>query len=127
MSTPLHGSKRIPETEAFWNCAKEGTLLIGTCPSCHQDHYYPRAVCPFCSCKTEMKVASGRGQIYSFSVMRRVPIPYVIAFVTLEEGVTMMTNITDCSIDAVAIGKKVEAVFKPVESGQIVPMFRLSA
>jgi uncharacterized OB-fold protein len=59
--------------------------------------------------------------------MRRVPIPYVIAFVTLEEGVTMMTNITDCPIDAVAIGKKVEVVFKPVESGQIVPMFRLSA
>jgi len=127
MSTSLRGAQPIPETEAFWNCAKEGVLVIGTCPSCHKNHYYPRAVCPFCSNNAELKVASGRGQIYSFSVMRRVPVPYIIAYVALEEGVTMMTNITDCPIDAVAIGKKVEVVFKPIENGQVVPMFRLSA
>lgn len=127
MSTPLRRSKLIPETEAFWNYAKKGTLVIGTCLSCAENHYYPRAVCPFCSSKAELRVASGRGQIYSFSVMRRVPIPYIIAYVALDEGVTMMTNIADCPIDAVVIGKRVEVVFKPVENGQIVPMFRLSA
>ena len=43
---------------------------------------------------------SGRGTIYSYSVMRRVPVPYAIAYVTLDEGVTMMTNIVDCDLDA---------------------------
>jgi len=119
-------SQANPETEKFWNYVKEGKLAIGTCLSCHKNHYYPRAVCPFCFGKTELKIASGRGQIYSFSVMRRVAVPYVIAYVALEEGVTMMTNITDSPIDAVAIGKKVEVVFKSVESGQLVPMFKLS-
>lgn len=115
-----------PETQAFWDYVKEGKLAVGTCLSCRKNHYYPRAVCPFCSGKTGLKVASGRGEIYSFSVMRRVAVPYVIAYVTLEEGVTMMTNITDSPIDAIAAGKKVKVVFKPVESGQIVPMFTLS-
>ena len=34
-------------------------------------------LCPFCgSERTEWKDATGRGTIYSYSVMRRVPVPY---------------------------------------------------
>jgi len=55
--------------------------------------------------------------------MRRVPAPYAIAYVTLEEGVTMMTNIVDCDLDAIRIGQRVKVVFKPTESGPPVPMF----
>jgi hypothetical protein len=55
--------------------------------------------------------------------MRRVPIPYAIAYVTLEEGVTMMTNIVDCDLDAIRIGQKVTVVFRPTEGGPPVPMF----
>ena len=37
--------------------------------------------------------------------MRRgVPIPYAIAYVTREEGVTMLTNIVDCDLDAIRMG-----------------------
>ena len=49
--------------------------------------------------------------------------PYVIAFVALAEGVTMMTNIVDCDVDSVHIDQPVHLVFKPSESGQLVPMF----
>ena len=31
--------------------------------------------------------------------MRRAPVPYAIAYVTLAEGPTMMTNIVDCDLD----------------------------
>ena len=58
-----------------------------------------------------------------FSVMRRVPVPYTLAYVTLEEGVTMMTNIVDCDLDKIRIGQKVKVVFKPTEGGPPVPMF----
>ena len=67
--------------------------------------------------------SSGRGTIYSYSVMRRVPVPYAIAYVTLEEGVTMMTNIVDCDLDAIRIGQRVKVVFKPTDGGPPVPMF----
>lgn len=113
-----------PETRPFWAAAAEGRLLIGKCASCGKPHYYPRAICPLCgSDATGMVQASGRGVIYSYSVMRRVPAPYALAYVTLDEGVTMMTNIVDCDLDAIRIGQRVKVVFKPSEGGPPVPMF----
>ncbi len=113
-----------PETQPFWNAAAEGRLLIKWCRSCDQAHYYPRSICPFCfGDTTEWREASGRGTIYSYSIMRRVPVPYAIAYVTLEEGVTMMTNIVDCDLDAIRIGQQVQVVFRPTEGGPPVPMF----
>jgi uncharacterized OB-fold protein len=67
--------------------------------------------------------ASGHGTIYSYSVFRRAPIPYVIAYVTLAEGPTMMTNIVDCDLDAIRIGQAVRVAFKPTDGGPPVPMF----
>ena len=113
-----------PETRPFWEAAAKGRLLIGKCASCGKPHYYPRAICPLCgSDATELVEASGRGTVYSYSVMRRVPVPYALAYVTLDEGVTMMTNIVDCDLDAIRIGQRVQVVFKPTEGGPPVPMF----
>jgi uncharacterized protein len=113
-----------PETRPFWDAVAGGRLLIKRCRSCGERHYYPRAICPFCgSDRTEWQEASGRGRIYSYSIMRRVPVPYAIAYVTLEEGVTMMTNIVGCDLDAIRIGQAVKVVFEPTESGPPVPMF----
>lgn len=55
--------------------------------------------------------------------MRRVPEPYAIAYMTLEEGPTMMTNIVDCDLDAIRIGQPVRVVFTPTDGGPPVPMF----
>ncbi len=113
-----------PETQPFWDAAAEGRLLVKRCRSCGQVHYYPRAICPFCFADaTEWLPASGRGTIYSYSVMRRVPVPYAIAYVTLEEGVTMLTNIEGCDLDTIRIGQAVKVVFRPTEGGPPVPMF----
>jgi uncharacterized OB-fold protein len=113
-----------PETEAFWNAAAQGKLMIGKCAACGKTHYYPRAICPFCfSDRTELQPASGSATIYTYSVMRRAPIPYTIAYVKLAEGPTMMTNIVDCDLDKIRIDQPVRLVFKPSEGGPPVPMF----
>ena len=113
-----------PETKPFWEAAAEGRLLLKRCRSCGEVHYYPRAYCPFCgSGETEWQPASGAGTIYSYSVMRRAEAPYAIAYVTLDEGVTMMTNLVDCDLDAIRIGQRVRLVFKPTEGGPPVPAF----
>jgi uncharacterized OB-fold protein len=57
-------------------------------------------------------------------VMRRAPVPYAIAYVTLDEGVTMMTNIVECDFDALRIGQPVTVVFQPSDGGPPVPMFK---
>jgi len=113
-----------PETKAFWDGSTRGTLLLKKCRACAEVHYYPRATCPSCfSDMTEWQPASGAGTIYSYSVMRRAEVPYAIAYVTLDEGVTMMTNIVDCDLDAIRIGQRVKVVFKPTDGGPPVPMF----
>ena len=115
------------ETRAYWDAANAGKLLVKTCRSCGQAHFYPRALCPFCFGETDWTETNGEGEIYSFSVMQRAPEPYTIAFVKLDAGPTMMTNIVDCDFGAIRIGQRVKLVFKPAENGQNVPMFTPAA
>jgi uncharacterized OB-fold protein len=130
MSTPARtvpAPQVNPENQPFFDAARQGRLVIKKCSACGQPHHYPRALCPFCgSERTEWVPVSGRGILYSYSVMRRVPAPYAIAYVTLDEGVTMMTNIVDCDFDQIRIGQRVRLVFKPTEGGPPVPTFTLA-
>ena len=114
-----------PENRPFFDAAAQGRLLVKKCAACGEHHHYPRTFCPHCfSERTEWVEARGGGVIYSYSVLRRgVPVPYCIAYVTLEEGVTMLSNIVDCDLDSVRIGQKVKVVFKPSDGGAPVPMF----
>jgi uncharacterized OB-fold protein len=113
-----------PETAPFWDAAAQGKLLIKTCRACGVAHYYPRALCPFCfSDQTEWTPAKGTGTIYSYSVMRRAEVPYAIAYVTLDEGPSMMTNLVQCDFDTLRIGQRVKLVFTPTEGGPPVPTF----
>jgi uncharacterized protein len=113
-----------PEIKPFWDEAAEGRFVVKRCEACRKTHWYPRALCPFCfSERTEFVPASGRGTIYSFSVMQRAEVPYAIAYVTLEEDATMMTNIVDCDFGALEIGQPVTLVFKPTQDGPPVPCF----
>ena len=55
--------------------------------------------------------------------MSRANPPFTIAYVTLAEGPTMMTNIVDCDASQLKIGAAVTLVFKPSETEYPVPMF----
>jgi len=113
-----------PETQEYWDAASAGRLLVKHCLDCGQFHHYPRSGCPFCfSERTQWRDASGQGTIYSYSVMRRAAVPYVIAYVTLAEGPAMMTNIVDCDPDQLRIGQAVKLAFRPTEGGPALPMF----
>jgi uncharacterized OB-fold protein len=127
MATPMRkipAPQPNPETQPFWDAAASGKLLVKKCLACGKLHYYPRSICPHCfSDRTEWLAVSGTGTIYSYSVLRRTEVPYALAYVTLDEGVSLMTNIVDCDLDAIRIGQKVKLVFKPTEGGPPVPMF----
>ena len=110
--------------EPYWEAARAGRLLLKQCADCGKTHYYPRPLCPFCmSANTEWLEASGDGSIYSWSVERRGTPPYAIAFVSLPEGPTLLTNIVDCDLDALAIGQRVKLAFETRDE-QPVPVFR---
>jgi uncharacterized OB-fold protein len=67
---------------------------------------------------------SGRGEIYSFSVIRQAPAgyeefaPYPVALVRLAEGPLLTAQLTDCAEEDLAIGMPVElATRRLVDSG----------
>ncbi|KWW39231.1 putative OB-fold protein [Cupriavidus metallidurans] len=124
IAAPFPAPEERPDNARFWQAAREGRLLVKVCESCGKPHWYPRVLCPFCMGDTAWKEASGLGTVYAFSVTRRAgPNPFCIAYVTLEEGVTMMTHIVDCDLDTVRIGQPVRVRFSPSEDGAPVPTF----
>lgn len=113
-----------PDAKPFWDAAAEGKLLVKRCRDCGEHHHYPRDGCPFCgSVNTEWRQAAGQGTIYSFSTMRRAEVPYVVAYVTLDEGPSMMTNIVDADADTLRIGQRVAVRFQPSDGGPPLPVF----
>ncbi|MDQ1434305.1 MAG: uncharacterized protein QOF59_1121, partial [Actinomycetota bacterium] len=64
------------ETQPFWDGLKEGKFLLRHCDACGRDHYYPRPFCPDCwSDLVSWKEASGRGKIYTYSVVHVNDLP----------------------------------------------------
>lgn len=116
--------KYAPENAPYWDATKKGTLLFKRCMECGKPHYYPRARCPHCSSEpTQWQRSTGRGSIYSFSIVRRAASPYVIAYVTLSEGFTMLANVVDCEFGDLRIGQLVTVVFEGCEDGRMIPQF----
>ncbi len=115
----------------FWEAARNGKLIIQHCRSCNENIFYPRIRCPKChSDALDWIEASGKGVIYSYSVVQNnapsgflADMPYVVAIVRLPEGVQMLTNIVDCDPDSIHCDMPVEVVFRQVENFDL-PLFR---
>lgn len=106
------------EAKPFWDGAKARKLMLPRCQKCRFVIWYPRQFCPECGHHAvDWFEASGRGSIYSYTTVRRgegayreTPF-YVLAFVELQEGPRVLTNIIDCDPAQLQIGQSVSAVF----------------
>lgn len=116
-----------PENQPFFVAAAQGRLLYGRCRDCGKAHYYPRRSCPHCfSAGVDWADASGRGRIYSYTVTGPASDRQVLAFIELEEGVRMLSNIVDAAPGRLAIGAPVHVAFAC--AGDIrVPVFLLDS
>lgn len=131
---PTPAPNPSPETKEFWDATTQGRLLLKRCTACATVIWYPRSLCPACkSFDTEWFEASGRGTVYSFTVSRRgegpwrEAAPYVLAYVELDEGPRLLTNLVDCDLDSLAIGQPVEVVFDDTGEGSALVRFRPAA
>jgi uncharacterized protein len=111
------------DSKPFYDAASEGRFLGRKCRECRELHWYPRPYCPFCGGDTEWTSLSGKATIYSYSVSRRADPPYAIAYVALDEGPVMLTNIVDCDFDAIEIGQRVRLRFKLTAGNRLIPCF----
>jgi uncharacterized OB-fold protein len=112
-----------PVTEPFWQACREGKLMIGRCNDTGRHFFPPRGVSPFTlSSNVELVRASGRGTLYTYTVMRTAT-PYIPAMVQLEEGPRIFTNLVQVAPEAVKIGMALTVEWVPSGDGPPVPMF----
>lgn len=123
------------EVSAFyWDGAQRGELVVAACVPEGHLNFPPDVACTVCgSRELEPHAVSGRGSVYSFTVVRQafdpafVPeVPYLIALVELDEqpGLRLLTNLVDVGPDGVEIGDRVHVVFESREDVQL-PQFAL--
>ena len=122
----------VPDSDSapYWSAAHDGRLVVQRCVVCGARQLYPRDRCLKCRGAVEWIEASGRGTVYSFTVIRqnytrpfRDQIPYVVALVDLEEGPRVMTNVVGCDPDDVHIGMPVRATFETVSDEAGIALF----
>ena len=123
-----------PESSPYWEGTAEGQLRLQRCHACETVIWYPRSICPVCAATSlDWFDASGRGVVYSFTLNHRGigPYadvgPYVLAYVELEEGPRVLTNIVDAEPGSVHIGQQVTARFDAAPDGPALVRFAPAA
>jgi uncharacterized OB-fold protein len=123
-----------PESERYWQGCKQHELWLRFCNDCAKAYFYPRDICPMCGSRdVTWKQASGRGTVYTFSIVQRAPtpgfaedVPFVNAIVELEEGPRMMSSLVGVEPEPskVSVGMPVEVTFEDITEEISLPKFR---
>lgn len=116
-----------------WKAAGQGRLALPYCASCTRYHWPVRALCPYCSGTPTWHDASGQGKLASWSVVHRAvhpeleeAAPYIVAFVDVDEGPRLFTNVIGAGADALRVGLRVRCRFEPALDPAIrVPVFEV--
>jgi uncharacterized OB-fold protein len=133
MSAPLprKAPEVMPEAREFWEATAHDELKLQRCAQCDAVVWYPRGVCPIClSSNLSWFHASGHGTIYSYTISRkgegefRAASPFVLAYVELDEGPRILTNIVDVDLQSITIGMPVVVVFDDTGAGLSLVRFR---
>ena len=124
-----------PESDFYWEKAKQHELWLRSCNDCKKAYFYPRDICPNCFSRNTIWIqASGKGILHTFAIVHRAPAsafkesaPYIVAIVELEEGPRMPTNLIGVDHDPtqIKIGMPVEVIFEDVNDKFALPKFKL--
>ncbi|WP_280295309.1 thiolase C-terminal domain-containing protein [Nocardia abscessus] len=122
------------DTEFFWTSGADGKLRIQECRSCTALIHPPQPVCRYCrGHDLGVREVSGAATLASFTVNHRFAVPglrppYVVAQVALVEDprVRLTTNIIDADPGELALGMRVEVVFRQ-DADVWLPLFRPAA
>jgi uncharacterized OB-fold protein len=121
-----------PANQGFWQGTKQGELRLLTCGSCGTQRFPETPVCPNCLAEeSTWQPASGRGRLWSWIVMHQKAfpsyldqIPYLVAFIELDEGHFMISGIVDPPAD-LQCDLPVQVEFLDLDDERSAPVFRV--
>ncbi len=133
----MSGERPIPSLDneadrTFWQATADERLLIQRCGDCGERQFFPRSWCHYCGADgIEWTEAEGTGHVHTYTVIRRATelqafadeVPYVVAYVELDEGPRICTNVVGCDPATVEIGMPVEVTFDHVNDEIALPKF----
>ncbi|MGE0228194.1 MAG: Zn-ribbon domain-containing OB-fold protein [Dehalococcoidia bacterium] len=131
----------VPEDvdRAYFEACNEDRLVVQNCTACDRLQHPPKETCANCgsSANLEWKPMSGRGTIYSYSVIYDTPVaslqadqPYNCAVIVLDEdpNIQMLSHLPGTPVDEVPIGAAVQVVFIPTQgTGQKVAEWQVAS
>jgi uncharacterized OB-fold protein len=115
----------------FWEGCKVRELRIPKCKACGNLWFYPTPRCTKCLQPAgDWIVSSGKATLYSFTTVHR-PLhkdissePYLVAVVTLEEGVRMMANVEGATEADLKLDMPLQVDYKTMKTGAVLPFFK---
>lgn len=115
----------------YWEATREKKLLIQFCKKTGQFQFFPRPTSIFTGRHSDLewREVSGKGAVFSYTIARRGPEPfrghepYLMAVVTLDEGVNVMGDVVHCALEDIAIGMRVKPFWAPLPNGTNLLMF----
>ena len=116
-------------TEQFWAAASRGELVVPECAACGLRFFVPEPACPRCLSQAwDYAPSSGRGTVYSVTVVHRAPgpgfdTPFALAIVDLDDGATLLTHVIGGDPAEVAIGLRVRVEFSKLTADIVLPCF----
>jgi uncharacterized OB-fold protein len=124
-----HAAGRAAE---FYEFCKRHELRFQRCTGCAAWRHVPRDMCAKCgSFEWEWARSSGKGKLFSWTtaIQPMMPqfkdlVPYSPAIVELEEGVRIVSWLTDVKPDELALGMPLEVTFDDVTPNVTLPKFR---
>ena len=129
-------TKPLPVADAdskeFWDSCHRHEMQLQKCNQCQKFYFPPGPVCPHCfSNDVKWEKVSGKGEVYSFVIVRRSPgpewessVPYVMADIELPEGVRLISNVVGCQPEDVKIGMKVQVTYDDVTEEISLPKYQ---
>jgi uncharacterized protein len=123
------------ENRWFFEACGRGELYVQRCGACGTLRFHPRGLCPAClSSDVRYVRCTGRGRVHTFTVTHqnqapgfREDLPYVMAYVELDEGPRVLTNVVGIAPDEIRIGMAVVVEFEELGDGLALPKFRKAA
>lgn len=128
-----------PESEPYWEAAREGDLAVQRCSDCGERQFYPRELCRNCwSRELSFEPVAGTGTVHSYTRCHVAgqpgydETPYTVALVELDlpaanpsgRAVRLTTHV-DCPDEELTVGLPVEVAFERISDDPTVhlPVF----
>lgn len=102
-------------TAEFWAAAAQHQLVRPVCRDCGRSFFTPQIACPVCLSEAwSYEPSSGRGTVYSSTVVHKAPspgftVPFGLGLVDLDEGWSMIANLVGDPLPT--IGSAVEVTW----------------